>query len=662
MMREALCPHVVRDRLAAHFQPDDGSTADTEHRADVEEVSRRRLPERGAVRQRLAAGRMRARVQLPDLLDRLGELPYPMRGLAQREPVREREGLVERHAGHLDSRPPDLNAPSVRRMVEGLGRIVGPVEALVFSLVVGNELLAVEAPNRILTVGGRKHPLGDLRRLPIRPEHGQLVDLRAFEPDADVAFALPVQQILRGVERNVQAALAGVVEDRHHPPALAAVGRLVPDHLRVAARMAHDRIALVVRERATTVRAVADRFAASGVREERDDRLLFALLKSGHVFLVHDRAAREAMLLRHRIRIERQRQFFPVHQVAADRVPPEPVGADPVVRVVLGEQVILAVVVDHAVRIVVPARSLAVVELRAELLVVEPLAVYMLVGLVDRPQPALPRRRVGLDRERHFLSLEAPRVPRHPELGLLPRHAKVQHVHELAVHEHMHRHDMRRLPNRREVDVVLRDLHRAGQQRQRTRLADLAALVDVVHEDVPHAADVMVEELDNRLLPFQVGDIPVLPEEDLGVYLVTETVLPGVGRRRSRGLAAHQEPYARLPGESAPADHEVDVLALDLKRRRRQLSRPLLVAVVGIGQALALVAGGRGLTGQHSLRRPFAERIALRLPAFPVPLPLEIGDQDVGRGRGLGGPAGPGGARGERSAKQDEPQARFRKS
>ena len=99
------------------------------------------------------------------------------------------------------------------------------------------------------------------------------------------------------------------------------------------------------------------------------------------------------------------------------------------------------------------------------------------------------------------------------------------------------------------------------------RLADRVTLVDMVHEDVAHAAGVMVEDLDDRLFANQVADVPVLPEEDLVVLFVSKTILQMPGRSRSHLLAVDQQAHTGLAGESPAADHEIDILALDVQRR-----------------------------------------------------------------------------------------------
>ena len=111
-------------------------------------------------------------------------------------------------------------------------------------------------------------------------------------------------------------------------------------------------------------------------------------------------------------------KLLPVHQVAADGVAPVHVAPFPAVRIVLVEQVILAVVEDEAVGVVVPAASRREVELRAEPLAVEIVGALDRVALLDRIERV---RILGqlVHLKRHRLARQAPTSRNAHQSGLV---------------------------------------------------------------------------------------------------------------------------------------------------------------------------------------------------------------------------------------------------
>ncbi len=177
----------------------------------------------------------------------------------------------------------------------------------------------------------------------------------------------------------------------HHPLLL----RFVPEHLRVAEvaelvgvrcrRQRDDRVAGVLRPGAAAVDAVGERLRLrarlhvlavgqrQGLRvqagEHRHHRRLAGPPEAAGVLQVHHRAAGEEHL-GHVARsillgLQRDRQLVPAQQVTADGVAPGHVAPLVAVRVVLVEEVVLAVVVDEPVRVVHPVLGRRELELRA---------------------------------------------------------------------------------------------------------------------------------------------------------------------------------------------------------------------------------------------------------------------------------------------------------
>ena len=85
-------------------------------------------------------------------------------------------------------------------------------------------------------------------------------------------------------------------------------------------------------------------------------------------------------------------------------------------------------------------------------------------------------------------------------------------------------------------------------------------------------------------------------------------------------------------GWGAAADEETDKIAIDRKRLADEFSGGVVVADVGVGQALALEAGDGLLVGEHPFGRFAAEGLPFDLPL--VVAVLEILEDDIGsRGR-----------------------------
>ena len=205
-------------------------------------------------------------------------------------------------------------------------------------------------------------------------------------------------------------------------------------------------------------------------------------------------------------------------------------------------------------------------ELRAECFVVKPFAVHNLVGLVKHSQAALTGKHVGFHRKADLFALEPAGIHGHPQIRLLGCHPHVEQVLELSINVHVHGHDIGRVPESGYVNVIFLDQHGSLQQCRWARFSDRVALVDVIDQDMPHAAGVLVEDFDHRLFAHRVADVPVAPEQDFVVTFVTQPVFAMWGRRRSHRFSVQQKIHARLPRESTSADQKVDVLALDSQR------------------------------------------------------------------------------------------------
>src|SRR6202035_1338134 len=85
------------------------------------------------------------------------------------------------------------------------------------------------------------------------------------------------------------------------------------------------------------------------------------------------------------------------------------------------------------------------------------------------------------------------------------------------------------------------------------------ALHDVIDIDVPPAAGVVINNLDDRVLADEVGDVPRMPVEPFAA--AGPIVGPG---GRAHALAGDEQVDARLVRVHAAADKEINVFALDL--------------------------------------------------------------------------------------------------
>ena len=121
-----------------------------------------------------------------------------------------------------------------------------------------------------------------------------------------------------------------------------------------------DVIVVRFRDRCCRRSIETGRFRAAGVN--RDHGRLAVLAEAARVAVVNDRAAG----IHHDRAFFRQsdRQMFPTEQIRADRVPPAHVPPQIAERIVLIEDVPLAVVIDKPVRVVRPMDRGSEMELR----------------------------------------------------------------------------------------------------------------------------------------------------------------------------------------------------------------------------------------------------------------------------------------------------------
>ena len=280
----------------------------------------------------------------------------PVRRGQQPELHRYGHGLVEGHALGGGLEPTHLNATTIgtRNVAEGLRRVetLAPLTGQIALL--GHEAGAIEGTHGISAVGCEQHPL-PTGRVAI---HGQLEEVRAFE---EIGFAggialdnlgqAPIAQIGR-VEEVDGVLLLPLHVEHHHP----LPGSFMPHHLGVAIASGdflQNRVARKLGELAA-VGAVGDALhrgiPGGGVNEH--ERRFAVLAEASGVLPVHHGAAAE-----HRSHVVGQElvsELVPVDEIATDGMTPVHVAPIPTVRIVLEEQVVLAVVEDHPVRIVVP--------------------------------------------------------------------------------------------------------------------------------------------------------------------------------------------------------------------------------------------------------------------------------------------------------------------
>ena len=261
-----------------------------------------------------------------------------------------------------------MNATTLgtRNVAEGLRRVKALALLTGQVALLGHEAGAIEGSHGIGAVGCEQHPL-PTGRVAI---HGQLEEVGAFE---EIRFAggialddlgqAPIAEIGR-VEEVDGVLLLPLHVEHHHP----LPGGFMPHHLGVAIASSdffQDRVARKLGELAT-VGAVGDALhggiARGGVNE--DQRGPAILTEAAGVLPVHHGAAAE-----HRSHVVGQElvsELVPMDEITTDGVAPVHVAPIPTVRIVLEEQVVLAVVEDHAVRIVVPAALWRKMELPAQ--------------------------------------------------------------------------------------------------------------------------------------------------------------------------------------------------------------------------------------------------------------------------------------------------------
>jgi hypothetical protein len=184
---------------------------------------------------------------------------------------------------------------------------------------------------------------------------------------------------------------------------------------------------------------------------------------------------------------------------------------------------VFAIVVQHAVGIVVPASFLAEVELRTKRLVVQGIRPLDLVRLIDDLQAAAAgHQRVD------------------PQLGHLPSKRS------------------------RQVQVVFVQFDRPHQILRRHHHAAVA-LHDVVDVDMPPSAGSPVDDSNDDFLACQVADVPRIPFE----LFAAAGLDVGTGRG-AHHPAVQQQVDARLARVTASANQEVQKTPLDRQRRRGQ--------------------------------------------------------------------------------------------
>ena len=165
--------------------------------------------------------------------------------------------------------------------------------------------------------------------------------------------------------------------------------------------------------------------------------------------------------------------------------------------------------------------------------------------------------------------------------------------------------------------------------------AGFVALHDLIHADVaPPMLDGAIHDADPRLFPLQILHVPMRPGERMA---------PGAGGP-ANGLAVDHQGDESLSRQMAAADQEVDVAALDRELGGEQC--PLAVIPEGIHQAVPLESGHRLLARARALGRRCSEDRTVGRPGAVV-RPFEVGDDDVGSIRCLGGNSG-------RDQKEDE--------
>ena len=460
---------------------------------------------------------------------------WPVRRGQQPKLQRHGHGLVEGHAFGRCLEPTHLNATTIgtRNVAEGLGRVetLAPLTGQVALL--GHEACAIEGSHGIGAVGCEEHPL-PAGRIAI---HGQLEEVGAFE---EIRFAggialddlgqAPTAEIGR-VEEVDGVLLLPLHVEHHHP----LPGGFMPHHLGVAITSGdflQDRVARKLGELAA-VGAVGDALhggiAGSGVNEH--ERRFTVLAEAAGVLPVHHGAAAE-----HRSHVVGQElvsELLPMDEITTDGVAPVHVAPIPSVRIVLEEQVVLAVVEDHAVRIVVPTALWRKMELPAQRLAVHRSLILETVTLLDRRQ----RRGIGRQRvhtEGDGLSPPSRHVHGRPPVGRTIGQFDVVPDDGLAVHHQCH-HALRGPVANGQVQIagghrdgsfnVLLETFRSG-----------VGLPEVIDIEVSPTALGLVDDANGGRLPGQISDIPRIRSQ--GLAAATAIIRP---RRRTDHLTLHQQ-------------------------------------------------------------------------------------------------------------------------
>ena len=321
----------------------------------------------------------------------------------------------------------------------------------------------------------------------------------------------------------------------------------------------------------------------------------------------------------------------PADHVGTRGVAPIHVLPGPAGGIALPEQVILAVVVHHAVGIVVPAPRLTEVKLRPQRLVIKRLQVLELVA--RRDQPADRVRGGGPDPGRLALELRDVEPGPPVDTRLVHREVALQTVDQLIAHDHGHPPPLGLVVGHREDQIAASELDfdwvfKSGQGRVADRggrrlLARRVALCDLIHVHVAPAIARGVHEPEHGLRSPVVADVPCPPSEQLA-----QSSLRCRPRRREHRSPIHEELHAGLAGVAAAADQESDVVALDLEGGRGERSRGAISTAEGVHEALPLEPAYLHLVCKRAPCRTRAERLAFHSP-IAIGRALEVGDQDI---------------------------------
>ena len=221
---------------------------------------------------------------------------------------------------------------------------------------------------------------------------------------AERADLTPALQVGRGVEYHPMLTRT---HHHHHP----APGGRVPQHLGIAERCrvgVEHRVARIGGEGAAAIDAGRDLLCLLRVGRARIDRdqpaAAVGKQPASVVAVVHRRAAERLACRRF---AERDRQLAPAHQVGADRVSPMNVAGLRLERIVLVEQMVLALMEDQAVGIIHEPLCRRVMDLRP---------------VASRPSRTLRRREGGSEHGRNAEPAQrAPRQPAHGKLFITHR-------------------------------------------------------------------------------------------------------------------------------------------------------------------------------------------------------------------------------------------------